>query len=116
MTVGCRGHLVLLLEEFDEVRRVGKGAFITDFGDGFRRRNEQQARMHQPLPDVPLVWRHLEMAAELFLERGQRTVGEFGELLDRNVLEDMVVDGLFEILPGAVDIAQQLAFDAAVFV
>ena len=98
--IGCRSHLVLLLEEFDEVRRIGEGAFVADFGDRFRGRDQQQARVHQPLADIPLVGRHLEMAPELLLEGGQRPVGEFGELLDGDVLEDVVVDDLFEILLG----------------
>ena len=116
MPVGGGRHLILLLEEFDEMRCVGERAFVADFGDGFRGRDQQQARVHQPLADVPLVGRHLEVAAELLFERGERTVGEFRKLLDRNVLEDVVVDGLFEILLRGVDVAQQLAFDAAILV
>ena len=98
MPVGGGRHLILLLEEFDEMRRVGERAFVADFGDGLRGGDQQQARVHQPLTDVPLVGRHLEMAAELFLERGERTVGEFRKLFDRNVLEDVVVDDLFEAI------------------
>ena len=56
------------------------------------------------------------MAAELLLERGQRPVGEFGQLLDRDVLEDVVVDDLFEVLLRRVDVAQQFALDAAILV
>ena len=56
------------------------------------------------------------MAPELLLEGGQRPVGEFGELLDGDVLEDVVVDDLFEILLGGIHVAQQFALDAAVVV
>ena len=86
MPVGGGRHLILLLEEFDEMRCVGERAFVADFGDGFRGRDQQQARVHQPLADVPLVGRHLEVAAALLFERGERTGGEFLKLLDRNVL------------------------------
>ena len=72
--------------------------------------------MHQPLADIPLVRRHFEMAPELLLERGERTIGEFGQLLDRDILEDVVVDDLFEILPGRIDVVEQFALQAAVFV
>ena len=118
MAVAVRGrrHLVLLLEEFDEMRGVGEGAFVADFRDGFRRGDEQQTRVHEPLADVPLVRRHLEMAAEFLLERCQRTVGELRELFDRDVLEDMVVNDLLEVLLGGIDVAEQLALDAAILV
>ena len=48
------------------------------------------------------------MAPELLLERGERTIGEFGQLLDRDILEDVVVDDLFEILPGRIDVVEKL--------
>ena len=46
VTIGGGRHGILLLEEFDEVRRIGESAFVADFGDGFRGRNQQQARVH----------------------------------------------------------------------
>ena len=72
--------------------------------------------MHEPLADIPLVGRHLEMAAEFLFERRQRTVGEFRKLFDRDIFEDVVVNDLFEVLLGGVDVAEQLAFDAAILV
>ena len=98
------------------MRRVGERAGVADLRNGFRSRDQQQTRVHQPLADVPLVGRHLEMTAELLLERSERTVRQFRKLLDGDVFEDMVVDDLFEILFRGVHVAQQLAFDAAVFV
>ena len=62
------------------------------------------------------VGRHLEVAPELLLERGERAVCQPGQLLDRDVLEDVVVDDLLEVLLGGIDVAQQLALDAAVLV
>ena len=56
------------------------------------------------------------MAAEFLLERCQRTVGELRELFDRDVLEDMVVNDLLEVLLGGIDVAEQLALDAAILV
>ena len=106
--VSGRRHLVLLFEKFNKVRRVGECTGIADFRNRLRSRNQQQTRMHQALADVPFVGRHHEMAPEFLFERGERTVGEFRKLLDRNVLEDVVVDDLFEILLGRVDVAQQL--------
>ena len=94
------------------MRRIGERAGVADLRNGFRGRDQQQTRVHQPLADVPLVGRHLEMAAELLLERSERTVRQFRKLLDGDVFEDMVVDDLFEILFRGVHVAQQLAFDA----
>lgn len=116
VAIGGRSHLVFLLEEFDEVRGVGEGAFVADLGDRLRRRDQQQTRVHEPLADEPFVGRHLEVAPELLLERGERTVRQPGQFLDRDVLEDVVVDDLFEVLLGGIDVAQQLALDAAVLV
>ena len=116
MPVGGGRHLILLLEEFDEMRCVGERAFVADFGDGFRGRDQQQARMHQALADVPFVRRHHEMAPEFLFERGERTVRQLREFFDRNILEDVVVDDLFEILLGCIDVAEQFALQAAVFV
>ena len=98
------------------MRRIGERAGVADLRNGFRGRDQQQTRVHQPLADVPLVGRHLEMTAELLLERSERTVRQFRKLLDGDVFEDMVVDDLFEILFRGVHVAQQLAFDAAVLV
>ena len=72
--------------------------------------------MHQALADVPFVGRHHEMAPEFLFERGERTVRQLRKFFDRNILEDVVVDDLFEILLGRVDVAQQFALQAAVFV
>jgi hypothetical protein len=55
------------------------------------------------------------MAPEFLFERGERTVRQLREFFDRNILEDVVVDDLFEILLGRVDVAQQFALQAAVF-
>ena len=72
--------------------------------------------MHQALADVPFVRRHHEMAPEFLFERGERTVRQLREFFDRNILEDVVVDDLFEILLGCIDVAEQFALQAAVFV
>lgn len=56
------------------------------------------------------------MAPEFLFERGERTVRQLRKFFDRNILEDVVVDDLFEILLGRVDVAQQFALQAAVFV
>ena len=68
VAVGCRRHMELLFEKFDEMRRVRERTFVADFRNRLRSRNQQQPRVHQPLPDVPPVRRHLEMTLELFLE------------------------------------------------
>lgn len=62
MAVGGRGHLVLFFEQFDEVRRVGEGALVADLRDRLRGRDQQQARVHEPLADEPFVRRNLEVA------------------------------------------------------
>ena len=116
MAVGGRGHLVLFFEQFDEVRRVGEGALVADLRDRLRGRDQQQARVHEPLADEPFVRRNLEVAPKLLLEGGERAVRQPGELLDRDVAEDVVVDDLFKVFARRVDVAQQLALQAAVFV
>lgn len=116
VAVGGRSHRILLLKEFDKMRGIGEGAFVADLRDGFRGRDEQQACVHQSLTDVPFVRRHLEVAPELLFERGQRTVRQLGKFLDRDVVEDVVVNDLFEILAGRIDVAQDLAFQTAVLV
>ena len=114
VAVGGRREAVLLLEQLDEMRRVGEGTFDPDFGDGLRRGDQQQTGVHQSLTDIPLVGRQREKALELLLERGERAVAEPRELFDGDVPEDMVIDDLLEILLRRVDIAQQLALDAAI--
>ena len=94
MAVGGRGHLVLFFEQFDEVRRVGEGALVADLRDRLRGRDQQQARVHEPLADEPFVRWNLEVAPKLLLEGGERAVRQSGELLDRDVAEDVVVDNL----------------------
>jgi len=115
-TIGGRRHLVFFLEQLDEVRGVGERAFVADFRNLLRGGNQQQARVHETLTDIPLVGRHLEVAPEFLFERGERTVGQLRQLLDGYVLENVVVDDLLEVFLGGVYVAQQLAFDAAVFV
>ena len=116
MTVAIDGGsgAVLLLEQFDEMRRVGERAFDADLGDGFRGGYEQQTRLHKPLADEPPVGRHEEMAFELLLERGERTVAQRRKFLDRDVAEDARVDDLLEIVARGIHIRQYLAFQAAV--
>ena len=49
--------------------------------------------------------RHLEVAFELLLERGERAVADTRELLDGDILEHMVVDYLFEVAACDIHIA-----------
>ena len=90
VTIGGGRHGILLLEEFDEVRRVGESAFVADFGDGFRGRNQQQARVHQPLADIPFVaveitlglkrrfsLNYIEMLLMLFIQYGVTLLNRF---------------------------------------
>ena len=69
VAVSGRRHLVFLFEKFNKMRRIGERAGVADLRNGFRGRDQQQTRVHQPLADVPLVGRHLEMTAELLLEQ-----------------------------------------------
>ena len=111
--VGGRCHAILFFEEFDEVRRIGECTFVADLRDRLRSRNQQHPRMHEPLPDEPLVRRHEKDPFELLFEGGQRTVALRCQFLDRNIVEDVVVHELFEILFRRVDVVQNLAAKAA---
>ena len=82
-TIGGRRHLVFFLEQLDEVRGVGERAFVADFRNRLRGGNQQQARVHETLTDIPLVGRHLEVAPEFLFERGERTVAQCRQLFDR---------------------------------
>ena len=70
--------------------------------------------MHQSLADVPLVRRHLEVALKLLLERGERTVTDLRELLDRDIFEHVVVDNLLEISARNIHISHKLALQTAI--
>ena len=109
-----RRIFVGLLKEFDKVRRIGKSALQTDLRDRFIRRDEQQSRMHQSLLDKPTVWRLEEVSFELLFERGERTVAQSRQLLDRNIFKDVRVDNLLEALFARIGILHHLALDAAV--
>ena len=110
---GGRGT-VLLLEQLYEMRRVRERAFDTDLGDGFRRRDKQQTRLHESLTDKPSVRRHVEVAFELLLERGERTVAQCRQFFDRYVAEDVRVDDLLEIVARGVHVREDLALKTAV--
>ena len=96
MTIGRRSSPIGALEELDVVRGVGEAAFVTDFGDRHIGRNQQKARMNQALVHKPLVGRCVEVATELLFEGGERAIGLLGEALDRDRLEEVVVDHLLE--------------------
>lgn len=102
------------LKSLYEMRRVGERAFDTDLGDGFRRRDKQQTRLHESLTDKPSVRRHVEVAFELLLERGERTVAQCRQFFDRYVAEDVRVDDLFEIVARGVHVREDLALKTAV--
>ena len=54
------------------------------------------------------------MSLELLLERGQRAIALLGQLLNRDIAEDMRVDYLLEIVTCRIDIIQYFALKAAV--
>lgn len=110
VAVGRGCHAVLFAEEFDEVRGVGKGACGADFGDRLVGRDQKQPGMDQALPDEPLVGRGPVDAEKFLFERSQGAVAAFCDLLDRNIGKDVGIDDLLEVVPGRIDVAQQLAF------
>ena len=114
VAVGRGCHAVLFAEEFDEGRGVGKGACGADFGDRLVGRDQKQPGMDQALPDEPLVGRGPVDAEKFLFERSQGAVAAFCDLLDRNIGKDVGIDDLLEVVPGRIDVAQQLAFDATI--
>jgi len=114
VTIAGRSHAVLLLEQLDKMGRIREIAVVPDLRDRFVRRNQQQARVHQSLTDEPLVGRFEKVLAELFLERGQAPVALAGQLLDRNIVEDIALNRLLEILLHQVHIAQYFAFETTI--
>jgi hypothetical protein len=90
------GEPVFFLEELDEVRGVGESTFVADFRDRLVGRDQQQARVHEPLLDEPAVGRLLEMAAELHFEGGHAAVALFGQAFDGYVAENVAAHHLLE--------------------
>ena len=103
MTIGRRSSPIGALEELDVVRGVGEAAFVTDFGDRHIGRNQQKARMNQALVHKPLVGRCVEVATELLFEGGERAIGLLGEALDRDRLEEVVIDHLLKTFARSID-------------
>lgn len=69
-----RGCAELFLEQLDEVRRVGEIAHVAYARDGIVCRDEQEARVHQPLVDEPFVGRESEASTELLFESRRAAV------------------------------------------
>ena len=86
------------------MRRIGEITLYPYFRHRFVGRYQQQARVHQPLPYEPFVGRFVKVFAELLLERREAPVALARQLLDRDVLEYVAVDNLFETLFGSIDI------------
>lgn len=71
--------------------------------------------MHEALLDEPFVGRFVEMLFEFLFERSQATVALAGKLFDGYVAENIFVDRLLEILLYHIYVAEDFAFQAAVF-
>ena len=114
MAVTCRSIVIGLLEELDEVRRIGECTLVADLRNRLVGRDQQQPCMHETLFDEPAVGRFEVVLLELLFERGERAVAQPGQVVDGDVVEDVREDDLFETLFRAVGISHYLAFDAVV--
>ena len=54
------------------------------------------------------------MRKNSFLNEVRERLQRFCDLLDRNIGKDVGIDDLLEVVPGRIDVAQQLAFDATI--
>lgn len=113
LAIGGRCGVEAALEELDEVRDIREGALGTHLRDGLRGREEEYLRAVEALGDKPLVGRGVEAAAKLLLEGGERAVGQAGELLDRDVIEEVCLDDLRELFAHSVGAVEQLAAQTA---
>lgn len=93
---------------------LGKAHAVPISGDRLVGRDQKQPGMDQALPDEPLVGRGPVDAEKFLFERSQGAVAAFCDLLDRNIGKDVGIDDLLEVVPGRIDVAQQLAFDATI--
>ena len=82
-----RRNLEVLLEEFYEMGDIGEATLNTHLRNGLTCRYKHNLGSSESLCDDPTMWWCVEYTAKLLLERGERTVGEFGKTLDRDVAE-----------------------------
>ena len=66
---GSGGVMVVVLEEFDKVRDIGKGAVGTYLGDCFGGGEQKHLCSFEALSNKPLMGRGIELAIELLLKR-----------------------------------------------
>ena len=62
-----RRNLKLLLEEFDKMRSIRESTLHAYLRYGFKRRDQQQARLHESLMDKPTMWWYIEVAFKYFV-------------------------------------------------
>lgn len=79
---GCRNHITfyvaaavngwgrteLFLEKFDKMRWIREITFRAHLCDRLTGRYQEQARVHEPLPDEPFVGRFEKLTFELLFE------------------------------------------------
>ena len=111
MAILGRGQTILLFEQFDKMRRIGKIALQTNLRHRLVRRNQQQPRMHQTLTNKPFMWRLVKMSTKFLLERSETPMTFLRQILHRNILENMLHDDLFKVLLRQIRIPQNLIFE-----
>ena len=82
-----RRNLEVLLEEFYEMGDIGEATLNTHLRNGLTCRYKHNLGSSESLCDDPTMWWCVEYTTKLLLERGERTVGEFGKTLDGDVAE-----------------------------
>ena len=104
----CRCILVALLEEFYKVRYVGKAALGTHLRYGEVCRREHNLGSVESLSDNPVVGRRVEESLKLLLEGGKRTISQRRQSVYRYIVENVFVDGVYEVACGDIGRPQKL--------
>lgn len=94
---GGGGVMVVVLEEFDKVRDVGKGTLGAYLRDGLLAGGQQDLCQMEALSNQPTMWWCAELCPKLLLECCERAVGLLGKLFDGDVVEDVVIDRLYKL-------------------
>ena len=95
--------------------RIAEITFVTDLHDSFISRNQHKARIFQPLLQKPFVRRFFKLCSELFLKRAYTYFALSRQFLDRNIIENIIVNNLSEIIFIKGNIPQQFASDTGIF-
>ena len=106
--------MVVVFEEFDEVGDVCKGAFRADFRDGLLGCGQKNFCKVQSLLNKPAVGRGVKLGPELLLKGGQGAVCLLGELFDRDIGKNIIINRLNKLRPVSICTRYKSVFQAVI--